>query len=312
MRLFLKKIFYFFIFSGLVYSLIIFISAAVFSGSPVKNIKYKPGFYGYLNTRAGEVKTSGKVDIVFLGSSHSYRGFDTRIFKKHGFSSFNLGSSSQTPLQTRLLIKRYLKKLNPGLVIMDVYPAVFGNDGVESSIDFISNDFIGLDTVKMAFNINNIIVYNSLLFGFFKDLLGHDKDFKDNPALKHDLYVSGGFVEKDINFSREIKDCYPLKKWEIIKKQKNAFKDITAILKKDKITLVLVRVPVEKNFYSSYSNNKEMDEYFSSSGTYYNFNEIYKDWEKNLFYDRDHLNQNGVLLFNNNLIEILKRDGLLK
>ena len=81
-------------------------------------------------TRLKEVKTVKNVDILFLGSSHTYRGFDTSIFHDCGYSAFNLGSSSQTPIQTLTLANRYLKQLNPKLVVLEVYPGNFTGDGV--------------------------------------------------------------------------------------------------------------------------------------------------------------------------------------
>src|SRR3972149_6768649 len=37
-------------------------------------------------------------DLIFLGSSHCYRCFDPFVFQKFGLTTYNLGSSSQTPI----------------------------------------------------------------------------------------------------------------------------------------------------------------------------------------------------------------------
>ena len=92
--------------------------------------------YGHMYSRISEIKNQEDVDILFLGSSHAYRGFDTRIFLENGYKSFNLGSSAQTPTQTKVLVERYLGSLNPELVIYEVYPKTFTMDGVESSLDY--------------------------------------------------------------------------------------------------------------------------------------------------------------------------------
>ena len=60
---------------------------------------------GHLHSRLLEINKHQNVDVLFLGSSHAYRGFDTRIFKESGIASFNLGSSSQAPVQSLLLLK---------------------------------------------------------------------------------------------------------------------------------------------------------------------------------------------------------------
>lgn len=312
MKSFLKRFLLFLGFTAFVYFFLILISALVFKGSIIKNIKYKPGLYGYFKTRAKEAESVKNINILFFGSSHSYRGFDTRIFEKNGFSSFNFGSSSQTPIQTRLLIKRHIKRLDPDIVVIDVYPEIFKNDGVESAIDFISNDYIGFDTFRMAAAINNPLVYNSLIFGFFKQKLNFRKEVEDEPELKKDKYIPGGYVEKEVLFLKRVGKIFPHKKWEIKPNQKKAILEITEIIKKMGKTLVLVQVPVHENYYKSYLNIKDMDEFFSSLGNYYNFNEISKTWGDEFFYDKDHLNKNGVAVFNEKFIEILKRDNLLK
>ena len=49
------------------------------------NINYRIGSSGHMYSRLLEVKSYGRVDLLFLGSSHTYRGFDTRIFSKYGY-----------------------------------------------------------------------------------------------------------------------------------------------------------------------------------------------------------------------------------
>lgn len=61
-------------------------------------LKYPIGGTGNSYTRLSEVEDIKNIDILFLGSSHTYRGFDTRIFSKYGYSTFNLGTTSQTPI----------------------------------------------------------------------------------------------------------------------------------------------------------------------------------------------------------------------
>ncbi|MBL0340159.1 MAG: hypothetical protein IPP71_04090 [Bacteroidetes bacterium] len=140
-----------------------------------KNLIFPIGGYGHLNSRMQDVKNVNNVDILFLGSSHAYREFDTRIFKAQGYKSFNLGSSGQTPLQTVVLLKRYLHSLHPKLVVYEVYPATFTFDGVEAAIDLIANDRVGWDTYKMAFSLNDILTYNTLLYASLCQLLEYTR-----------------------------------------------------------------------------------------------------------------------------------------
>ena len=163
MFLFLKKLFLFFIYLSFFYSAFVFLWV-VFEpfGIPI-NVKYLLGAYGHMNSRVKDLASVEDVDVLFVGSSHAYRGFDPRIFSKNGIKSFNLGSSSQTPIQTDILVRRYLNQLDPKLIILEIFPTVVANDGVESALDLIANDKNDLLSLKMAFELKNTIVFNTLI-----------------------------------------------------------------------------------------------------------------------------------------------------
>ena len=58
--------------------------------------------------------------------------------------------------------------------------------------------------------------------------------------------------------------------------------------------------------YKSFTNNQEFNNMIKEFGAYYNFNEKPFLNDTLHFYDKDHLNQEGVTLFNQKLIELLK------
>ena len=284
----------------------------IFPLNITKNLNYKIGSYGHLNSRVKDLITYGDVDILFLGSSHAYRGFDPRVFKKYGIKSFNLGSSNQTPIQTEILLKRYLNSLNPKIVVFEAFPGVFSSDGVESAMDLIANDKIDYQTIKMALDLNHVKVYNTLICGMIRDLLNLDSDFVEPERIQKwkDTYIKGGFVEKEISFF-ENNEVYSLKKWDLVKYQKDAFERIIKKLTKLKINVILVQAPITKERHNSYSNNSEIDSYFKSLADYYNFNDILNLPSTTYFSDSDHLNQYGVEIFNKSFIDILKNNNYL-
>ena len=69
------------------------------------NIYNLIGSDSFLYQRVREADTTANVNILVLGASHAYRGIDPRVFTEKGYRLFNLGSSSQTPLQTQILLK---------------------------------------------------------------------------------------------------------------------------------------------------------------------------------------------------------------
>lgn len=257
-------------------------------------------------SRLSEIKNHGDVDILFLGSSHAYRGFDTRIFLDNGYKSFNLGSSAQTPSQTKALVKRYLESLNPEIVIYEVYPATFNIDGVESSLDIIANDKNDSHSLNMALKINNIKTYNTLIYGLTRDLLGLNKSFSEPIIKGNDKYISGGYVEKEIGFYQPTE--FEKKEISLIDYQLESFSEIVQMVKNKNIELILVYAPITSANYISYSNNHYFDSIMRRYSEYYNFNEILTLNDSLYFYDSNHLNQNGVNIFNKKLIELLNEN----
>lgn len=309
MKKFINYSLLFLFFSVLFYVIAVFVSGRYAPGVLKPNINYRIGSYGHNYSRLSEIKTFGDVDILFLGSSHAYRGFDTRIFSKYGYKSFNLGSSSQTPSQTKVLLKRYLDTLNPELIIYEVYPSTFSIDGVESSLDLIANDINDLNSVKMAFKINNLKTYNTLLYGFICDFLKLNKSFSEPIIKDADKYVSGGYVQKEMSFYQPVE--FRKRKVSLREYQLESFSEIVEMVKNRNIELILVYAPIPSVNYNSYSNNYYFDSIMESHSEYYNFNEIIELNDSLHFYDSHHLNQNGVNLFNNELIELLNENGAL-
>jgi hypothetical protein len=258
-------------------------------------------------SRLRDLDTTSNIDILFLGSSHSYRSFDTRIFYLDGLSTFNLGSSFQTPIQTEYLVEMYLNQLNPQLVVIETSSASFCDTGVESSLDIISNSKINLYSLKLAARTNRLIVYNTLLYSLYRDIFYKEKEvFVQNSRRNNDTYIKGGFVEKDLSTFgyRHYKD----KDWSFNEKQFTAFARLIKLLNKQNIEFLMVQAPITSSLYNSYSNNFEFDNRLAQFGTYLNFNDLNFLDDSIHFYDDNHLNQTGVTIFDSLFINILKEE----
>ncbi len=303
MKRFVFKLALFLVFTCVFYVGTILIFGLVIPSSFAKNFNYF-GIRGFTRKRFNEAKQVKNVDLVVIGSSHAYRGYDPRIFKKAGISTFNLGSSSQTPLQTRYLVNRYIKNLNPKFAIVDVYPVLFGVDGVESQIDLMSSGLMDKEIVKMSFDINDITLYNSLIFGVFNDTFHLRK--QSGPKAEGDVYVPGGYVQSYENL--KFKKPRFTQKITISATQLEAFKKTLNYLKANNVKYVIVQAPYSRSNYNSYTNNDEIDKLFSSMGEYYNFNKIL-NLPDSMYYDDSHLNQFGVNVYNAKLLELLRSKG---
>lgn len=267
-----------------------------------KNISFRLGGYGYTFTRLKEVNKFKDIDVLCIGSSHSYRGYDPRIFQKHGLKIFNLGTSSQTPIQTELLLKKYVVQLNPKLVILDVYPVVFGNDGVESTLDLISNGKIDESLQKVAMEDKNIKVYNTLIYGLFRQSLDLNKKFKEPLHEDGDTYIPGGYVETFRKYN-EVRNLQP-RAIKILPAQYNAFKRTTEFLKEKNIPYIIIQSPITRKSYLSYLNNSDFDSLFRKLGPYYNGNNDF-NLPNSMFLDDHHLNQTGVDIYDQKIVKLI-------
>ncbi|MFN3412344.1 MAG: hypothetical protein ACK4YF_09320 [Exilispira sp.] len=300
MKKFIKKILLLSLILAILYPIFIIIIGEIF-GPNQKNLKFIPE-RSWTKRKLSEASSYGNIDILFIGSSHAYRGYDIRFFNKFG-RSFNLGTTSQTPLQSYFLLKKFISILNPKYIIIDIYFPLFESDGVESSIDIVSNH-ISKDNIKLFIMSPNPIVLNTLIYSYYYNYAKNTTKLK-NYSNKFDTYISGGFVEREIQFFAN-KERFFEKNIKINQIQKKSFEKLIAFIKKKKIKYVIIHSPITKAEYSSYLNTKELNDYFESKGFYLNFNEIQIPLYDNIhFYDKHHLNQYGVYIFNKYLAEFL-------
>jgi len=313
MKTFFVKILSFTIFASIFYGSILLLWGNYAPDLFKPNLKYLLGTYGHTFTRLKEAEQlNGDIDILFLGSSHTFRGFDTRIFKEHGFNTFNLGTSSQTPIQTLMLTRKYLDQIQPKFVIYEVYPMTLIVDGVEGVLDIVSNDSNDLHSLQMVLKTNNVKTFNTLIYSTTRDVLCLNKSFsepieRENEIRGNDTYIEGGFVEKEAGFLKM--GVITPENIIIRKDQLKAFEQVLEEVNSRDINLILVYAPISKAMYPSLSNRQYYDSLMSTYAKYYNFNEMMNLDDTLHFYDRHHLNQVGVELFNDKLINTLHNNS---
>jgi uroporphyrinogen-III synthase len=72
---------------------------------------------------------SAKYDVLVVGSSHAYRGYDPREFEKYNLKLFAAGSGFQNTLATYILSKDVFRPTKNSLVIIDLFDQTFVGDG---------------------------------------------------------------------------------------------------------------------------------------------------------------------------------------
>lgn len=266
---------------------------------------YKPNGYGHLNTRIKEIKNINyNLDILFLGSSHSYRGFDTRYYVNK--KTFNLGSSSQSPVQTNILLKRYIDNVKPKIVIYEVYPPTFYKSQINPALDLVSNDKNDNLSLNMVLSANDIKLYNTFLIASINDFFNINKNNIEPIVKGNDYYIKGGFVESKISFAD--KKIHNNNTWNIDYKQIKIFEENLKLIKNNNSRIILVFAPISKSLYNSYNNNSKIDSLFNSFKVeYYNLNKLIEINDTLDLYDDHHLNKNGVKKLNLKMIEIINK-----
>ncbi|MBK9174842.1 MAG: hypothetical protein IPM46_00600 [Flavobacteriales bacterium] len=280
---------------------------------PVKlrpNLLHPAQVYGYLDTRLKEADASPPVDVLFLGSSKAYRGFDPRIWAGRGFRAFNLGSTGQTPLQMEVLVQRYADRLKPRLVIIEVDASPFMDEGVEASLDFFANGPVDRPALEMAWRLGHLKTWNAVGFGLWLECTGRRNPRPEPPSMGTDTYVPGGFVEHESG-PFEPPSNPPAITIRLRRAQVEAFHRTLRALDVADVPYVLVSAPVTDALYRSRRGQDELTTMLQGCGRYMAMQDPATYDDRTHFYDLGHLNQRGVERFNTALIDCLERRGWL-
>lgn len=252
-----------------------------------------------------EFRADSVHDVVFIGSSHAYRGYDPALFTRRGWSAFNLGTSGQGPLNTYHIVRTHLNPSNTRLLLLDVYEGAMEQDGLESTSDLTQNLVDDRAAVAMALALKDPRGVNMLTLRFLtKDRGPFFADSTYRPggySVRTDSvrgrlhYVRGrplklnadqvGYLERTLEHCADagipvvlVNHPYP---WQSDREKHVAFNAMLGDLARR------YRVP-----YLDFAYKHTLD-------------------DEDHFYDHNHLNQAGVERFNAALIPALEAMGLL-
>ncbi len=263
----------------------------------LRNVTYRLGHDDHLHTKVLEARQVHDIDVLFLGSSHSYRTLDTRVYARRGLRTFNLGSSNQTPLQTEVLLRSLLDTLRPRLVVFEVHPDIMSHDGVEAAIYQLCNVPPCWSMVPMALRTHNVRVWATAAYAIPHNLCSDEfKRFSEPQGS----YVPGGYVEHE-------PACYspqpiPATLIQPLPRQLRALRRCMRLFHQRGIPSLLLEVPDTRAMLQAYTN---LGDFQSEMSTYGDFRFLpLSTLDDSLhFYDREHLNTDGVELYNNYLCD---------
>ena len=206
------------------------------------------GGFGYTLTRYREIEEYRDVDLLFLGSSRCYYSFAPHVFKRLGLTTFNMGTPSQTPLNTRYLLERYLEQLNPKLVVFEANLHILQKDGVESFFDLMINTPISLEAARMAIATKHPHAINGMAVRALSSLTSSFDQFQmqDRPM---DEYISGGAVSAK-NTNQEKFNEQPAAV-DIPDRQLDYLREIIELVHSHGAEMILVVAPIPKEWVFS-------------------------------------------------------------
>jgi hypothetical protein len=240
-------------------------------------------------------------DVVVLGSSHAYRGYDPRVFSKHGWSIFNAGSSAQHPrISFTILEELVAHSPSKPFIIIDVFDKILEMDGKESS-------------GRMLVNCAQWPLANTILHGQFDVVALNNycaRVFANHSKLELQVsdYAGLGYCSKETVLAagpEEVKYQFSGNKSTIAELEK-----CLLWLNQNSFSFVLVShpMPAQEGFADYHTPAATMLKSLASK-----YNTVFLDYtqlagfsnENRFFADATHLNQTGVEFFNNILIDTL-------
>ena len=284
------------------------------NATPVSNLVGKNS-----QDRFREIDAYRNVDILFIGSSHCYRGFDPRIFERAGYRSFNMGSTSQSPLNSYYLAKAFVPRLRPSLTIIEVYLAPMMEDGLESTLDLIANAPNCSTLLPMAIATRDLRAVNALLVFALGGRRSVDLRSSTPSSPQRQRYIHGGYVERDETASLATRQKYSEMRemtGDLVPMQLAYLCELVELLRSSGSAVTFVSAPVPSYHPARYTRYTSMRDSLRALAHRQQVRLLDFDGQLDLddythFFDDDHLNSAGVAIFNAALIERLRSERLL-
>lgn len=242
-----------------------------------------------------ELDQTKDFDIIVLGSSHAYRGYDPRVFESQGINMFNAGSSAQTFETSLHIAKNHINFTGDEIVILDIYPVIFEIEGVET--------------------VQRLIVDETDPDAAF-DLVVQTKDFRSiNSFVKRKIcesdtndWVLKGYVGRGYCTNPDTLSAMPVAdttEFKPLDKNIEDFVELYYFLKHNSSQIIMVSHPMPNDDRNIEIEDFVKKETLESSVFFWDLTTDDR-FDLNDFSDPYHLNQAGVEKFNNLLIPTVR------
>ncbi len=217
-----------------------------------------------LNTFYAETK---QVDLIFLGSSHSYCTFDPEYFDMHtNLYSYQLGTPLQHPDTSYYMMKEILNYQKPKILVFEIYWDMiddkFELKQADMYLSALKNDILKEEYIKNVFPLNEKVKYyfkptryqQDAFFYYNKKLTDFIQDNKVNIDIVKQNYVEyykdRGFLYTEKVISKE--EFYETnqfrnldgKTWNMDKAQKDYIIKLKNLCDENDIKVYFITAPI--------------------------------------------------------------------
>ncbi|MFN0030886.1 MAG: hypothetical protein ACKVOR_01860 [Flavobacteriales bacterium] len=248
-------------------------------------------------------------DVIVIGSSHAYRGYDPREFQASGYNLFAAGTGFQNTLASYVLSKDVFKPKKNSLVIIDLFDQTFVGDGVGCYTRVIQN--AGSDRAAWEFveRKPDIRTFNSYWCRMFSKHMPEE-------IADEDGYLTRGYCPKTDSLETPTPE---LELNETVKFNTQFAHYLDKLIHKlmnDTARVVLVSHPQPLTVYND-AYHRQFLQFIQPilakhKLKYLDYNSNHSLHNMHHFADANHLNQSGVSIWNRQLIDTLIQHELLE
>lgn len=300
MKHFISKALVYLVAISIVIGVVDFIIGKVLKKIEFENRNYYPRlrWNDFYNTKANSM------DFFFIGSSHCYRSFNPILFDSlTGKSSFNLGSSAQTPVTTYYILKEAFNSQTPESVIFEIFPGVWQSKNYSTSTkfnyEFIQSEEIKRDLFRYGFKDTKEAFLLNLPVARYKRIVRYGMKFIFGSSLQSPdfEYLSKGFVATYKSNNTKFKKWgYNFDKIQV--EQIEHIEKIKALCKSKNVKLSFVISPYNPDYISKCRNYDQVHKMALEMTNGYqliDFNKSKLSFDPNVdFYDSGHTSYKGA------------------
>jgi len=286
----------------------------------------------YVRTQMNDFYEAENIDLAFVGPSYVYRGVKPSLAdEKTNVSTFNLGTSSQKPVDSYYMIKEAYRVHKIKYVILDVSLDFYIESSYSSQntstyliYDRMENSEVKNDYFMKAFEFNeypkaffkssHYSVYRvSQLTSNFKYKFSDDYKNYIAPSYWNEWYGGKGFVDSLGEYSGS--DKISTINVKFIDENIEYLEKIIDFCKENDIKLIAVTSPKTADYLKQYpeyeKNMSKIDELFKEKAIFYtdtNRTEEFGKYDNSCFMDIGHLNGKGAEIYSEYLSELIKSE----